>query len=58
MSPFKKLVAAAAVLMLAATPALAQKTMRLAHLNPESPFDSHSGAMAAAHPPALDRSTA
>jgi TRAP-type transport system periplasmic protein len=39
--------AAAAVLMLAAAPALAQKTIRLAHLNPESPFDSHSGAMAA-----------
>ena len=33
--------------MLAATPALAQKTMRLAHLNPDSPFDSHTGAMAA-----------
>lgn len=47
MSTFKKVVAAAAVLMCAAAPALAQKTMRLAHLNPESPFDSHSGAMAA-----------
>jgi TRAP-type transport system periplasmic protein len=33
--------------MLAAAPAFAQKTMRIAHLNPESPFDSHSGAMAA-----------
>lgn len=33
--------------LLAATPAFAQKTMRIAHLNPESPFDSHSGAMAA-----------
>src|SRR5690606_24113508 len=32
---------------LLAAPAFAQKTMRLAHLNPESPFDSHSGAMAA-----------
>jgi tripartite ATP-independent transporter DctP family solute receptor len=32
---------------LLATPALAQKTMRLSHLNPESPFESHSGAMAA-----------
>ena len=39
--------AAAALLCLAAGPALAQKTMRIAHLNPESPFDSHSGAMAA-----------
>lgn len=29
------------------SPVFAQKTMRLAHLNPESPFDSHSGAMAA-----------
>jgi tripartite ATP-independent transporter DctP family solute receptor len=47
MTPLKKLVAGAAVLMLAATPALADKTIRLAHLNPESPFDSHSGAMAA-----------
>lgn len=28
-------------------PALAQKTIRLAHLNPEDPFESHSGAMAA-----------
>ncbi|MCP5265567.1 MAG: DctP family TRAP transporter solute-binding subunit [Burkholderiaceae bacterium] len=34
-------------MLLAAGPALAQKTMRIAHLNPESPFDSHSGAMAA-----------
>lgn len=33
--------------LLAAGPAFAQKTMRLAHLNPESPFESHSGAMAA-----------
>lgn len=32
---------------LVASPVFAQKTMRLAHLNPESPFDSHSGAMAA-----------
>lgn len=43
----KKFVVTASLLMLAATPALAEKTMRLAHLNPESPFDSHSGAMAA-----------
>lgn len=42
-----KIAAAAAALLLAAGPALAQKTMRLAHLNPDSPFDSHSGAMAA-----------
>ena len=42
-----KIAAAAAALLLAAGPALAQKTMRLAHLNPENPFDSHSGAMAA-----------
>jgi len=43
-------VAAATALVasaLAATPALAEKTMRIAHLNPESPFESHSGAMAA-----------
>lgn len=38
---------AAAALCLVATPALAQKVMRIAHLNPESPFESHSGAMAA-----------
>ncbi len=37
---------AAAALCLVATPALAQKVMRIAHLNPESPFESHSGAMA------------
>lgn len=36
-------VAAAAM----ASPALAQKTMRIAHLNPDSPFESHSGAMTA-----------
>jgi len=42
-----KIAAAAAALLLAAGPALAEKTMRIAHLNPESPFDSHSGAMAA-----------
>lgn len=47
MTSLKSLVAAAALLVLAASPALAQKTMRLAHLNPENPFDSHSGAMAA-----------
>jgi len=32
---------------LAAGPALAQKVMRIGHLNPESPFESHSGAMTA-----------
>ncbi|MEZ5644619.1 MAG: DctP family TRAP transporter solute-binding subunit [Burkholderiaceae bacterium] len=42
-----KIAAAAVTLMLAASPAMAEKTMRLAHLNPDSPFDSHSGAMAA-----------
>jgi tripartite ATP-independent transporter DctP family solute receptor len=30
-----------------ASPALAQKVMRVSHLNPESPFESHSGAMTA-----------
>ncbi len=39
--------AAAAAAVLASSPAFAQKTMRIAHLNPESPFESHSGAMAA-----------
>ena len=39
--------ALATALLIIATPALAQKTMRIAHLNPDSPFDSHSGAMAA-----------
>jgi tripartite ATP-independent transporter DctP family solute receptor len=38
------LLAAAA---LAAAPAQAAKTMRIGHLNPESPFESHSGAMTA-----------
>lgn len=47
MKLIKQLVAAATLVMLAASPALAEKTMRIAHLNPESPFDSHSGAMAA-----------
>ncbi len=51
MLSFKRLAVAVAagavVAVLAASPAFAQKTMRLAHLNPESPFDSHSGAMAA-----------
>lgn len=49
MKLFKKvtLAAAATALLLAAAPAFAQKTMRIAHLNPESPFESHSGAMAA-----------
>lgn len=42
-----KIAAAAAAVLLAAGPALAQKTMRIAHLNPDSPFDSHSGAMTA-----------
>lgn len=30
-----------------AVPALAAKTIRIGHLNPESPFESHSGAMTA-----------
>lgn len=30
-----------------ASPAFAEKTLRLSHLNADSPFDSHSGAMAA-----------
>lgn len=49
MKLFKKvtLAAAAAALLVATTPAFAQKTMRIAHLNPDSPFESHSGAMAA-----------
>lgn len=47
MFTMKNLIVAAAALLVAASPALAQKTMRLAHLNPDSPFDSHSGAMAA-----------
>jgi len=36
-----------ALLLGLAGPVLAQKTIRLAHLNPEDPFESHSGAMAA-----------
>ena len=32
---------------LLAAPALAAKTIRIGHLNPESPFESHSGAMTA-----------
>lgn len=48
MKRFKQLaVAAFAATALIASPVFAQKTLRLAHLNPESPFDSHSGAMAA-----------
>ena len=47
MTMLNKIAAAAAALLLASSPALAQKTMRLAHLNADSPFDSHSGAMAA-----------
>lgn len=48
MITLKKLaVTALAAGALIASPAFAQKTMRLAHLNPDNPFDSHSGAMAA-----------
>ncbi|MCB1915676.1 MAG: DctP family TRAP transporter solute-binding subunit [Rhodocyclaceae bacterium] len=48
MSVLKKfIVAAVAGASLLATPAMAEKIIRLAHLNPDSPFDSHSGAMAA-----------
>ena len=36
-----------AALALAGAPAQAAKTMRIGHLNPESPFESHSGAMTA-----------
>ncbi len=43
----KKTIAAALAAGLLAGPALAQDiTIRLAHLNPEDPFESHSGAMA------------
>ena len=38
---------ALAAAALAATPVQAAKTMRIGHLNPESPFESHSGAMTA-----------
>ena len=48
MKSFKSLaVAALAATALIASPVFAQKTLRLAHLNPDSPFDSHSGAMSA-----------
>ncbi len=48
MKRFKLLaVAAVTATALLASPVFAQKTLRLAHLNPESPFDSHSGAMSA-----------
>jgi heterotetrameric sarcosine oxidase gamma subunit len=49
MKSFVKLALGATVtaLAVAAAPAYAQKVMRIAHLNPESPFESHSGAMTA-----------
>lgn len=47
MTTFRKFALALALAAVSATPALAQKTMRLAHLNADNPFDSHSGAMAA-----------
>jgi len=47
MSLTKKLVLGAAALCLWAAPAAAETVMRIAHLNPESPFESHSGAMTA-----------
>src|SRR6056297_3110561 len=47
MSLTRNLVLGAAAFCLWAGPATAETVMRLAHLNPESPFESHSGAMAA-----------
>ncbi|UCE30590.1 MAG: DctP family TRAP transporter solute-binding subunit, partial [Burkholderiales bacterium] len=51
MKPFRRLMlasaAVAAATALVAAPAQAQKTMRISHLNPDSPFESHSGAMTA-----------
>jgi tripartite ATP-independent transporter DctP family solute receptor len=45
---FKKLaLGALTATALIASPAFADKVIRLAHLNPDSPFDSHSGAMSA-----------
>ena len=41
------LMAALAAAALIATPAQAEKIMRIGHLNPESPLESHSGAMTA-----------
>jgi tripartite ATP-independent transporter DctP family solute receptor len=47
MSLTKKLVLGAAALCLWVGPVAAETVMRIAHLNPESPFESHSGAMTA-----------
>ena len=51
MRTLKKITLALAATALAAavgaSPAFAEKTMRLSHLNPDNPFDSASGAMAA-----------
>ncbi len=51
MTQFKRYTFAAAGVLAAASllsaPAHAAKTMRIGHLNPESPFESHSGAMVA-----------
>lgn len=51
MRTFKKITLALAATALAAavgaSPAFAEKTLRLSHLNPDNPFDSASGAMAA-----------
>lgn len=51
MTVFKRASLAAASVAVAASmasaPALAEKTIRIGHLNPESPFESHSGAITA-----------
>ncbi len=47
MTLIRKLATAVAAALAFAAPAMADKTIRLAHLNPDSPFESHSGAMAA-----------
>jgi len=47
MSLTRNLVLGAAAFCLWAGPATAETVMRIAHLNPESPFESHSGAMTA-----------
>ena len=43
----RSLLLGAVALCLAGSPAAAETVMRIAHLNPESPFESHSGAMTA-----------
>jgi TRAP-type C4-dicarboxylate transport system substrate-binding protein len=58
MTLHRTLLATAAAALIAAPVAAQDVTIRVAHLNPEDPFESHSGAMAAVFKSLVESSSA